>query len=86
MLAVIYGMALPQPVALYSTQDWRRFAILSDPSYASTEYTKPSSQKAQTVSFSPDGRLLAVALPFDVLIFDIGSQKVITQNSRLGSY
>ncbi len=78
-LAVVYGMALPQPVALYSTQDWRRVAILLDPSYASTEYTKPSSQKAQTVSFSPDGRLLAVALPFDVLIFDIGSQKVVSR-------
>jgi WD40 repeat protein len=68
ILAVIFGRALKQPLALYSTGDWAKLADL------------PDGQRPETAAFSRDGRLLAVGrLARYVLIYDVSSVSLVQQ-------
>ena len=72
ILAVIFGRALKQPLALYSTGDWAKLADL------------PDGQRPETAAFSRDGRLLAVGrLARYVLIYDVVLSKSCATDRRV---
>ena len=61
ILAVIYGLALPQPVAMYATRTWDKLAVL--PEGPKNEFEAPTA-----LAFSRDGKQLAVGRS-DRLVF-----------------
>jgi WD40 repeat protein len=70
-LAVTFGHARPQPVALYSTDDWSKLAEFP-------EGPKNLAELPQTLAFSPDGRFFAVCrIDSKVLIYDVAARALI---------
>jgi WD40 repeat protein len=70
LLAVTFGAALAQPVALYSTRDWTKLADLPDGPANGAE-------RPYVLAFSQDGKFLAVNKSRFVLIYDVNSRQVI---------
>jgi len=70
LLAAAFGGGIYQPVVLYSTKDWSKVAEIDSPRMTVAD-------NAQVLSFSADGRLLAVGLPFDILIYDIRARRIV---------
>jgi len=71
LLALTFGRALPQPVALYSTRDWSKIADLP-------EGPTNAAQRPKVVAFSKDNKFLAVGRVDDMaLIYDLVNRHVI---------
>ena len=71
VLAVIFGSAEHQPLALYSTKYWSKLADIPGPAPVDLR-DEPSA-----VAFSPDGHLLADATSLDVMVYDLVAGRVI---------
>ncbi|WP_428488269.1 WD40 repeat domain-containing protein [Rhodopila sp.] len=78
LLAVIFGRAEYHPVALYSTSDWHKVADIGAP-------LETKAYIAGALAFSQDGRLLAIASPKDVQVFDIEAKTTIQTIKALNS-
>jgi hypothetical protein len=73
VLAVIFGRAVPQQVALFSTRDWSLLPELP-------ERPRNATEEPHAVAFSGDGKLIAVArLAQYVQIYDLPSRRMIQQ-------
>src|SRR5262249_27799125 len=71
ILAVAFGPALAQPVALYSTRDWSKLADLP-------EVIRDAPLDPAAFAFSPDGRFLAVGrVDSVVFVYDVSSRQVL---------
>ena len=71
LLAVVYGPAEVQPVALYSTRNWSRSAVLAGSATG-------VSDRATAQAFSADGGLLAVGrIDGKVLVYDVATRRVM---------
>lgn len=71
ILAVGFGHATPQPVALYSTKNWKKLPDLQDA-------TDIGAQQPSALAFSRHGRFLAVHRADGmVVIYDLNSRKVV---------
>lgn len=68
ILAVVFGRALPQPVALYSTRDWSKIGDLADT-------PKNIVEEPLCLAFSDDGHLLAVGGFRKILIYDVQTRQ-----------
>lgn len=80
LLAVIPGPAIAQPVALYSLQDMRRIAVLTD------TVSKPR-DRALALSFSADGSHLAVGrIDGRVLLYRTAEQRLEQTIDAYGGY
>lgn len=69
LLAVSFGRALAQPVALYSTRDWTKLADLDDP--------RKAARRSNVLTFSEHGKFLAVDQARTVLIYDLASRQIV---------
>jgi len=71
LLALTFGRALAQPVALYSTRDWSKLADLPDG-------PQNGAQRPNVLAFSNDGKFLAVGRGDRIaVIYDLGLRQVI---------
>ncbi len=71
ILAVSFGRALAQPVALYSTRDWTKIADLPEAPTGMVE-------EARAIAFSRDGTLIAtLRVDSAVLIYDVKSLRLL---------
>jgi WD40 repeat protein len=77
MLAVMFGHAGRQPIGLYSTRNWTKIADIPH-----SGQLEPSVDP-RAFSFSPDGRILAVATAQDVLIYDVSERRLTKRINTL---
>jgi WD40 repeat protein len=70
IVAMTFGLALPQQVGLYSTRDWSRLPELP-------EGAKNAADRPDSLAFSEDGRFLAAGRGGKIFVYDIATTQLV---------
>lgn len=72
LLAAAFDGGIDQQVALYSTRDWTKVADIPG-------FIPRPADNAKALAFSADGRLLAIGLHYDVLLYDVAGARILSR-------